>query len=310
MKKRMTFFIAGDTGLLFRKITLSRKILVVLGVGGTIGLLAAGFLIADYVSLRQQSATVAHLTDRIARQQKQLTHRQQQISRFADRICVLKAELGELNGFEQKIRIIANIDQKGAEQEPRQGMGGTAIQDIVPDFAPADKLNSLLRELHGQMNHLDTAICKQEKRFADLLDYLVDKRRILASTPAIRPMRGGWVTSRFAYRKSPFTGRREFHHGLDIAARMGTPVMATADGTVVYSGRKGNLGNTIIIDHGHGMVTRFGHLQKCLKKYGQTVKREDVIGTVGDTGMSTGPHVHYEVRMDGVPVDPEKYILN
>ncbi|MFZ5563198.1 MAG: M23 family metallopeptidase, partial [Thermodesulfobacteriota bacterium] len=143
-----------------------------------------------------------------------------------------------------------------------------------------------------------------------LLEYLEDKRKLLASTPAIMPVTDGWITSRFEYRKSPFTGRREFHQGLDIAARAGTPVSASADGVVVFSGRKGALGNAIVIDHGNGLITRYGHLQSCLKKQGAVVRREDIIGTVGNTGLSTGPHLHYEVLNNGVVVNPEKYILD
>ena len=100
------------------------------------------------------------------------------------------------------------------------------------------------------------------------------------------------------------------HKGVDIAARRGTPVKATADGKVTFSGSKGLLGKTVIIDHGHGIVTRYGHLNEILKKRGDEVKRGDVIGEVGSTGRTTGSHLHYEVHLNGVPVNPVKYILN
>jgi murein DD-endopeptidase MepM/ murein hydrolase activator NlpD len=135
----------------------------------------------------------------------------------------------------------------------------------------------------------------------------------LASTPAIRPLSGdakSWVTSRFGYRKSPFTGRREFHKGLDIASRKGTPILATADGVVTFAGKKGLLGMTIVIDHGHGMKTRYGHNHELLKKRGDKVKRWEPIALMGSSGRSTGPHTHYEVHLNGIPVNPEKYILN
>ncbi len=317
MKKRLTFFIASDSGALFKKLSLSRGSLITLGTVAAIGLLTTGLLIADYCMLRHRAATVAHLTEEITVQQKQLSDQKQQIKAFAEQINTIKTDLTDLNGFEEKIRIIADIKKKSPntpDDTSQFGMGGINSQDIKPALTPTaaleNKPGSFLRELHGQVNSLDMALLHQEQNFTSLLNYLQDKRRLLASTPAIRPIHGGWVTSRFAYRKSPFTGRREFHHGLDIAARQGTEIMATADGKVIYSGRKGNLGKSIIIDHGHGMITRYGHLQSCLKKYGEAVKREDIIGTVGNTGMSTGPHIHYEVRIDGVPVDPEKYILN
>jgi murein DD-endopeptidase MepM/ murein hydrolase activator NlpD len=100
------------------------------------------------------------------------------------------------------------------------------------------------------------------------------------------------------------------HKGLDIAARKGTPILATADGIVTFAGKKGLLGKTIVIDHGHGMKTRYGHNHKLLKKRGDRVKRWEPIALMGSSGRSTGPHTHYEVHLNGVPVNPEKYILN
>ncbi|RLC31784.1 MAG: M23 family peptidase, partial [Deltaproteobacteria bacterium] len=216
--------------------------------------------------------------------------------------------LMKFNMFEQKIRVIAGMDKD--EAGSIFGVGGLVPDDIDPDMDSEGQRQAMLREMHSQLNILEAAFARQKEEFSSLLSSLHDKSRLLASTPSIRPIDGGWITSRFDYRISPFTGLREFHHGLDIAARIGTPVMAPADGTVIFSGKKGTLGNSIIIDHGNGIITRYGHLSKCMVKRGQTVKRGDLIGKVGNTGLSTGPHLHYEVRKHGVPVDPEKYILN
>jgi murein DD-endopeptidase MepM/ murein hydrolase activator NlpD len=167
--------------------------------------------------------------------------------------------------------------------------------------------------MHEQIEQLSRASGSQQEEFASLLRSLEDQQNLLASTPAIRPVSRGvksWVTSRFGYRKSPFTGKREFHKAFDIAARQGTPLLATADGVVTYAGKKGLYGKVVIIDHGHGMVTRFGHCSKLLKKRGEKVSRWETIALMGSTGRSTGPHVHYEVRLNGMPVNPEKYIIN
>ena len=130
-------------------------------------------------------------------------------------------------------------------------------------------------------------------------------------TPAeIRPVKGGWISSRFGRRKSPFTGRPEMHSGYDIAAHKGTKIVATAGGTVSYTGKKRLMGKIVVIDHGNGIVTRYGHCSKILKKKGDSVKRGDVIALEGDTGRSTGPHVHYEVRLNGVAINPERFIFN
>jgi murein DD-endopeptidase MepM/ murein hydrolase activator NlpD len=138
---------------------------------------------------------------------------------------------------------------------------------------------------------------------------LENQRNLLASTPAICPTQG-WITSRFGYRTSPFTGLKEFHKGLDIATRKGTAVIATADGTVTFVGKKGFLGKVVVLDHGLGIITRYAHLEESLVKSGDLVKRGDKVGQVGMTGRTTGSHLHYDVRINGVQVNPEKYIIN
>ena len=217
-----------------------------------------------------------------------------------------------LNNFETKIRIIANIE-KTDESKNIFGVGGSVPEDLDARLPLMEKHNSLMRDMHEQIDELNLASIHQQNEFESLLKSLEDQHNLLASTPAIRPISRGeksWVTSKFGFRQSPFTGQREFHQGYDISTREGTPIMATADGVVIFVGRKGLLGNTITIDHGHGMITRYGHCQKFLKKRGEKVKRWEPIALVGDTGRSTGPHVHYEVRLNGIPVNPFKYILN
>ena len=182
-------------------------------------------------------------------------------------------------------------------------------EDIDASIDLTEKHNSLIREMHEQVNQLDLASTNQEKGFEHLLKHLVDQGNLLAHTPAIRPTRG-LVTSSFGSRVSPFTGIKEFHKGLDIANRQGTPVVAAADGTVTFANDKGFWGKLIIINHGHGMSTRYAHLSKFFKEPGDSVKRGEIVGKIGSTGRTTGPHLHYEVRLNGTPINPEKYILN
>lgn len=166
-----------------------------------------------------------------------------------------------------------------------------------------------MREMHRKVDALDRASQRQENSFSTLLDKLEGQRTLLGSTPAIRPA-NGWTTSRFGHRVSPFTGRKEFHKGVDIANRKGTAILSTANGIVAYAGNKGTMGNVLVIDHGHGMITRYAHLSEVLKKQSEKVKRGDIIAQMGNSGRSTGPHLHYEVHLNGVPVNPEQYILN
>ncbi len=308
MREKFTIFIAGNAGRPVRQFTVSRAWTVILALVGVFCLCAAGYVVYDYGCLKHNFQEAEKLNRRLASQKKHLSAQRNQLESLAQRLNHIKSKLAGLNEFEKKIRVIANVEVPSST-EGLFGVGGVPPGKIEPSLEK-ERPNALLREMHDQLNLLDAAFASQQENMQSLLTYLEDKRRLLSSTPAIRPLNGGWVTSRFAYRKSPFTGKREFHHGLDIAARAKTPVMATADGKVVFSGYKGSLGNTIIIDHGYGLVTRYGHLHKCLKKSGASVEREEVIGQVGNTGLSTGPHVHYEVRVSGVPVDPEKYILN
>jgi murein DD-endopeptidase MepM/ murein hydrolase activator NlpD len=231
-----------------------------------------------------------------------------QIQTFTSEINKLKSKLVTLNNFEKKIRVIANIDQD-KNQDNLFGVGGSIPEDLATNVDLAKRQAGLIREMHEQVDSLNLATSNQKAGFSSLLEALEGQKNLLASTPAIRPVKG-WMTSRFGYRKSPFTGRRELHKGLDIANRVGTQIIAPADGIVKFTGRRGLLGKTIDIDHGHGMITRYGHLKEILKKRGEQVKRGDIIAEMGDTGRTTGSHLHYEVHLNGVPVNPIKYILN
>ncbi|MBP2652212.1 MAG: envC 2 [Firmicutes bacterium] len=130
----------------------------------------------------------------------------------------------------------------------------------------------------------------------------------LANTPSIWPTSGA-VTSGFGWRTSPWDGSSELHPGIDIANSLGTPVVATADGEVVRSGWGGGYGNIVQINHGNGIETIYGHNSQVLVAVGNTVKKGQIISYIGSTGMSTGPHVHYEVRVNGTAIDPIKYLV-
>ncbi|MEJ2720662.1 MAG: M23 family metallopeptidase, partial [bacterium] len=132
----------------------------------------------------------------------------------------------------------------------------------------------------------------------------------LDSTPSIRPVPSGFVSSRFGRRMDPFTGRSSTHYGVDYSARLGTPIFATADGIVTFAGKWYQFGWTVEISHGEGFVTRYAHSSKILVKKGQRVKRGDVIARVGSSGRSTATHLHYEVIKDGKKKNPLAYVLS
>jgi len=148
-----------------------------------------------------------------------------------------------------------------------------------------------------------------ELHIHELDQHLLDKDSFLRSTPTLMPALGH-LTSGYGPRMSPYAGRIKMHEGLDVGAPIGTPIVAPADGVVTFSGPKPGFGNFVQIDHGYGVETIFGHASTLSVKKGQKVARGDKIATVGNTGYSTGPHVHYEVRVNGTPVDPLYYVLN
>jgi murein DD-endopeptidase MepM/ murein hydrolase activator NlpD len=306
MRKKISFVILGSSGAPAKQVCTSKTSIHIFGLV-LLGLIAAvGYIIYDYYNLR---VTTSHLENRevyLSSQLGEIQTQRKQIQEFANEINSLKAKLVALNNFEKKIRIIANIERSN-ESDTIFGVGGSIPEDLDPQIPLSEKHNSLMREMHEQIDQLGMATANQQNELELLLKSLEDQQNLLASTPAIRPVSRNvksWVTSKFGYRKSPFTQRREFHKGYDIAGRQGTPIV------VSFAGKKGLLGNTIVIDHGHGMITRYGHCQKLLKKRGDKVKRWETIALMGNTGRSTGPHVHYEVHLNGIPVNPVKYILN
>jgi murein DD-endopeptidase MepM/ murein hydrolase activator NlpD len=312
MRKKISFVVLSNSGAPAKQICASKASIRLLSVFLSACLAFFGFIVYDYIHLKRTTAQLQireiHLTNELGEIQTQ----RKQIQEFANEINALKGHLVALNNFEQKIRIIANIE-KTDESSNLFGVGGSVPEDLDARLPLIEKHNSLIRDMHDQIDELNRASIQQTEEFESLLKSLEDQQNLLASTPAIRPISGAeksWITSRFGYRVSPFTGHREFHQGFDISTRSGTTILATADGVVTFVGTKGLLGKTVVIDHGHGLVTRYGHCQKFLKKRGEKVKRWEPIALVGNTGRSTGPHVHYEVHLNGIPVNPEKYILN
>ncbi len=312
MRKKISFVVISNSGAPAKQICASKASICLVSVFIIASLISFGYVVYDYFQLKQTMVSMqsraVHLTNELGEIQNQ----RKQIQEFANEINSLKNHLVSLNNFEKKIRIIANIE-KTDDSDNIFGVGGSIPEDLDARLPLMEKHNSLMRDMHEQIDELNRASVHQKGEFESLLKSLEDQQNLLASTPAIRPISRGeksWVTSSFGFRVSPFTGQREFHQGFDISSRKGTPILATADGVVTFVGKKGFLGKTIIIDHGHGMVTRYGHCQKFLKKRGEKVKRWEPIALVGNTGRSTGPHVHYEVHLNGIPVNPYKYILN
>jgi murein DD-endopeptidase MepM/ murein hydrolase activator NlpD len=176
---------------------------------------------------------------------------------------------------------------------------GSSAFGALPALQSPENTFGLLREiLQGIENRLTTVRSDVDKRNA-----------LAAATPSIWPAHG-WLSSNVGARRDPITGGADYHQGLDISADHGSPVFATADGTITQAAREGSYGNLVTIDHGYGLETRYGHLSRYHVHQGAKVKRGDIVGYVGSTGRSTGSHLHYEVRVNGRLLNPLQLLLN
>jgi hypothetical protein len=295
---------------------------------------AAGFVVLiglvavwDYWRLRADNVELAGL-------RVEALEQREKIAVFQNRLDQVDEQIEKVTDLERKVRIIANLPGTagvGGEDlaelapqgevvgppvgvpvdrtqppEGRDGQGGdepySPLGDDVSGIEVLDVLGSQAIELVGGAG-------ERADSLEVLLEQLADKRQRLVSMPSIWPAKG-WLTSRFGPRVSPFTGRRQVHGGIDIAAASGTSIHAPARGRVVFAGRKGPLGNALVVDHGFGVKTVYGHTKEIHVGTGETVERGQKIAAIGTSGRSTGPHLHYVVEVNGKSRDPLDYIFD
>lgn len=259
-----------------------------------------GLLAIDYVRARRQLPELERLRAETAEQSEQ-------IQSYSVRLEKISTHLVRISRLDRKLRVITDLDP--ADPLPLPGIGG-----IEGDLLEMHDLTGLTRDrrherLTDGLRRLDEASAVQAESLAALISHLEDQTARLSATPSIPPTKG-WITSTFGPRASPFTGNREFHRGVDIAGRTGTPVLAPADGQVIFAGRRRALGLAITIRHGYDIETLYGHLSEIMAKRGDKVRRGQQIGVMGNTGRSTGPHLHYQVQVADRAVNPQNYILD
>lgn len=263
--------------------------------------LSVTFFFCDYIQVKKRAYEVARL-----RQQTEI--QRSQIHFFSSKMEELEKQISKLKDFDKRIRIIANLD-KGQDPHPSMGMGGPSPSDMRDKLKEDRDDKGLVHQMKIDMERLQSETRSQETSLLELEKVLLTKQEMLAHTPSIWPAQG-WVTSGFGFRTNPFTGLTQMHEGVDIANQIGTIVIAPGNGFVSDIGSDWVHGKFLVISHGFGMTTQYSHLNKVLVKIGQKVKRGDKIAEIGATGKTTGPHLHYEVRLHGVPVNPMRYILN
>jgi len=227
----------------------------------------------------------------------------EKIKDLQESVELIKGQMAGIIKKDENIRLV--FDLPSIDPSIREvGIGGRT-------FETADIFSPLVDQVTVIENDIEKILRQiklENASFTDVYDKLQNKRELLDHTPSIMPVEG-FITRGIGMQINPVTGFYQMHNGVDISAERGTPIHAPAAGRVVSAGWDQGLGNSIVIDHGFGMVTVYGHLSLIKVRRGDTVKRMDVIGFVGSTGQSTGPHLHYEVRKNGQPVNPMNFAV-
>jgi murein DD-endopeptidase MepM/ murein hydrolase activator NlpD len=322
MMDTLSLIVVSDETRPVRRFQLKKVLLKRAAIGA--GIFAATLLGlgVDYVRLRIDNHELASL-------RKETIERREQVSAFEKKMGEVDGRLAKISELERKVRIIANLPGSTAAGgddvtaiEPDVEPGGRGGADelaptetpmhrhsrlpVIPDDAGVPQRVSLLEQ---SADYLGSIAEGQGDSLEDLLRSLEGKRERLESSPSIWPSKG-WLTSGFGFRVSPFTNQKQFHSGIDIAGTLGTDVVSPARGRVVFAGPNGPLGNCLIIDHGYGVRTEYGHNQSIYVKAGQMVQRGQRIAALGNTGRSTGPHLHYMVEVNGKTRNPLDYIFD
>lgn len=320
MSSRLSVLIVDPSkGYAAKQLSISKLVIKLAVVVVVVVVAAAGLVSYEYLQVKDKfSTTVSKISstdNKIASQESEIKFQREQIQTFAEQVEALKGKLAQLSAMESQIREanhIVNPDFKPLDDVVLYGTGGPGIAEMDIASSLDEQPTRLLVSMHKELDMLNSVADYQQDSLQSLLQGLMARQNLMSATPSILPIGSGKhvITSKFGYRKSPFGSQRSFHSGLDISARIGTDILAAAAGKVIQSGWSGDYGYMITIDHGYGLVTRYAHCSELKMKVGDKVLQGDVIALVGNTGRSTGPHLHYEVKLNGVFVNPEKYINN
>ncbi len=297
-QRRYSILILGDPPSRTRKIHLSHRGLQAILLCGGLAILAIAYVVVQYLTVQVKESELQQLRKTVETQRV-----------VGQKLTLVQEELKQLRAFDHQIRHLAGIEEAEGEDGAAVGGGNLKVEEAIREGKMAEQQALLVDQLYQDLQRMEREVALRAESLKTLTDYLTEQKDRLAATPSIWPTRG-YVSSRFGPRKSPFTGRRQRHTGIDVAAQMGTPIIASADGVVTYSGRLAGYGRAIVITHGFGFKTFYGHNKKNKVKKGDRVKRGQVIALVGNTGYSTGSHVHYEVLVKDNPVNPLNYIID
>ncbi|MEA3485746.1 MAG: M23 family metallopeptidase [Candidatus Aerophobetes bacterium] len=264
-----------------------------------IAIAALAFFINDYRQMKQKVARL-YLLEKITQEQRE------KILSLNEKVKDFNQTMERLRALEDKLRTLAGIGgESTGVKEGRLGKGGPEHYSFPEEIAPSREYSSsnLIGKIEENFDFLEAQAKEREEGFGQIEEVIYKKKNLFASTPNIFPVQG-WITSGYGWRRNPFTGKREFHKAIDISAPWGTPIRAAAKGKIVYAGWDDAYGLKIRISDGYGYYTVYGHLSHILVKRGAWVKKGQIIGRVGSTGRSTGPHLHFEVWRNGKSINP------
>lgn len=306
-----TLIVVPERGSKVRRVQVPRRIITAVGAATVLFMAALGAATVHYFYVIDQVKQNSDL--RVENQGLK-----QHLAVAEKQIQGIEKDLARVDRFDRKLREITKLSDPirglaiGPVDKPVESGNGfensTGLFAAPPRDDDPERLDFEFALLESRLHGISAEFKRQESSLRQLSRYYDTERSLLENTPSVWPVRG-WVTSEFGMRDDPYTGARTMHQGLDISTPEGKPVIATAGGTVVFAGPRGGYGNAVVIDHGMGVTTFYAHLSEMLVKAGAKVSRGQHIGGVGNTGRSTGPHLHYEIRSADVPVNPRAYIL-
>ena len=225
---------------------------------------------------------------------------QQRLSAMAIKVGEMQAQVMRLDALGERVAKVAGIKKEEINFDRKPGRGGPLL--------PGQGVTMSMPDFQEELTKLSRAVDDKTDQLVVMESLLSREQVRRAALPSALPVTTGFFSSNFGWRIDPFTGQRAMHEGVDFAAEPGTPIKAAAGGIVIYSENNPSYGNMIEIDHGNGLVSRYAHASKRLVKEGDVVLRGQKIGEVGSTGRSTGPHLHFEVLLNGTPQNPTRYL--
>jgi murein DD-endopeptidase MepM/ murein hydrolase activator NlpD len=297
LKKKLTFLIIPDSQNEPRQVTLRLATIYGIMAGVVISIIGGFFFAGLFVSDQVDQAAL----DKLKSENERLTGKYEQI-RW--NLAEVDSRYNDLVQKEIALRTMFDLPEINP-QERQLGIGGPGAQSLA-SMSQTERVAYLTETEVDRLLRLSQFEIEKYNEVEDKLANLDDRLR---HTPSIWPTQG-WLSRGYGMKYDPFTGYKQMHRGLDLANHHGTTIIAPADGVVRSVGKAGALGKMLVIDHGYGFVTRFGHLSKTTVKRGQRIRRGDPIALMGNTGYSTGPHLHYEVWRNNKALNPMNYILN